>query len=68
MRQTKFRSAKELRDTLYQYCCVYNHHIPQRNLGHITPISPLKKSPSHAGEILDKILSGSRKGDTSSWH
>jgi len=42
VRQTKFRSAKELRDTLYQYCRVYNHHIPQRNLGHITPIEALK--------------------------
>ena len=34
--QTRFQSSMELRDTLYQYCRVYNHHIPQRNLGHIT--------------------------------
>jgi len=43
VRQTKFRSAKELRDTLYQYCRVYDHHIPLRNLAHITPIEVLKK-------------------------
>lgn len=42
VQQTRFLSARELRDTLYQYCRVYNHHIPQRNLGHITPIEALK--------------------------
>lgn len=40
--QTRFSSTKELRETLAQYCRLYNHHIPQKNLGHITPVQALK--------------------------
>ena len=41
--QARFKSSKDLRDTLYQYCRDCNHHIPQRNLGHVTPVEALKK-------------------------
>ena len=56
VRQTKFRSAKELRDTLYQYCRVYNHHILQRNLGHITPVEALKKWQKNHPHLFKKSV------------
>jgi hypothetical protein len=32
----------ELEHTLNEYVKVYNHHIPPRNLGHISPVQALK--------------------------
>jgi len=40
--QTTFSSSKQLKKTLLLYLRVYNHHIPQKNLGHITPVDALK--------------------------
>ena len=40
--QTRFASAAEMEQTLKNYLKVYNHHIPQRNLGHLSPIDALK--------------------------
>ena len=42
VRQTKFESSRQLKETLLQYLRIYNHHIPQKNLGHITPVEALK--------------------------
>ena len=38
---TRFRAAEHLNDTLQRYAALYNHHIPQRNLGHISPVQAL---------------------------
>jgi transposase-like protein len=43
IKQTRFSSADELMKTLMHYCRLYNNHIPQKNLGHLTPIQALKK-------------------------
>jgi transposase InsO family protein len=43
VKQTRFASASELETTLTRYLNVYNHHIPQRALNHLTPIQSLKK-------------------------
>ena len=43
VRQTKFESSRQLKETLLRYLRIYNHHIPQKNLGHITPVEALKK-------------------------
>jgi len=42
VRQTRFASAAELDATLNNYMFTYNHHIPQRALGHLSPIDALK--------------------------
>lgn len=34
------RSGEHLENTLQRYPALYNHHIPQRNLGHISPVKP----------------------------
>ncbi len=39
---TYFDSSKTLADTLTRYVRLYNHHIPQKALGHIAPIQALK--------------------------
>ena len=40
--QTRFKSASHLKDSLLKYNQLYNHHITQKLLGHITPIQALK--------------------------
>lgn len=42
VKQTRFASAAELESTLKHYLQVYNQHIPQRALGHQTPVDALK--------------------------
>ncbi|WP_026609610.1 integrase core domain-containing protein, partial [Methylocaldum szegediense] len=37
-----FDSTADLDTTLHRYVELYNHHIPQKALGHLTPIQALK--------------------------
>lgn len=54
--QTRFSSAADLKETLLNYCRLYNHHIPQKNLGHVTPIQALKKwQQTHPHLFLKKV-------------
>ncbi|ABA89433.1 transposase of ISPca3, IS481 family [Syntrophotalea carbinolica DSM 2380] len=65
---TRFDSAENLEQTLLRYGYLYNQHIPQRALGHKTPIQALKdwqkKKPklfrkqvrNHAGPDSYRIL------------
>jgi transposase InsO family protein len=39
--QTRFKSAAELEQTLKDYLLAYNHFIPQRAIGHRSPIDAL---------------------------
>jgi transposase InsO family protein len=39
----RFDSTADLETTLHRYVALYNHHIPQRALGHLTPVQALKK-------------------------
>ena len=39
----RFRSGEHLEDTLRRYVSLYNHHIPQRALGHISPVEALQQ-------------------------
>jgi len=39
----RFRSGEHLEDTLQRYAALYNHHIPQRNLGHVSPVQALMR-------------------------
>lgn len=39
---TRFDSSQSLAETLTRYTKVYNQHIPQRALGHVSPIQALK--------------------------
>ncbi len=43
IQQTRFESAQQLEETLIRYLDIYNSNIPQRNLGHVTPMEALSK-------------------------
>ena len=52
--QTRFHSAAELEQTLLNYAKTYNCRIPQRNLGHITPLNALKSWHAKAPHLFNK--------------
>lgn len=54
MKSTHFRSAEEMITTLERYNKVYNHHIVQRNLGHLTPVKAMKNWYKEKPEIFKK--------------
>jgi transposase InsO family protein len=39
----RFKSAEDLEATLLRYAWLYNHHLPQKALGHAPPIEAMKK-------------------------
>jgi transposase-like protein len=43
LKTTTFASARHLETTLQRYLHLYNQHIPQKNLGHVTPIAKLQE-------------------------
>ena len=43
LKTTTFASARHLETTLQRYLHLYNQHIPQKNLGHVTPLAKLKE-------------------------
>lgn len=52
--QYQFRSAEALAIGLSHYLQLYNHHIPQRALGHISPIQALKNWAEKEPERFNK--------------
>jgi len=54
--QTRFTSAVELKETLISYCKIYNNNIPQKNLGHIPPVSALKNWQKTDPDIFKKSV------------
>ncbi|TCW33318.1 integrase-like protein [Marichromatium gracile] len=51
---TRFDSALSLEQTFTRYVQVYNQHIPQKALGHITPIQALKEWAQKRPELFNK--------------
>lgn len=54
--QTRFTSSFQLKETLMRYLRIYNHHIPQKNLGHITPIEALKNWKEKRPDLFKKLV------------
>lgn len=54
VKSTYFRSAEEMIATLERYNKVYNHHIIQRNLEHMTPIKAMKVWQKKKPELFKK--------------
>jgi len=61
--QTRFPSSKGLKATLYRYVRLYNHQIPQKALGHITPVQALKKWQETKPELFTKTVYDLPGGD-----
>ena len=54
--QTRFTSSFQLKETLMRYLRIYNHHIPQKNLGHITPTEALKNWKEKRPDLFKKLV------------
>ena len=54
LKSTAFISARHLETTLQQYRHLYNHYIPQKNLGHVTPVDKLKEYYRVKPELFQK--------------
>jgi hypothetical protein len=54
IRQTRFVSALELETTWSHYFAIDNHSIPQRALGHLSPVQALKQWRIKQPELFDK--------------
>jgi hypothetical protein len=49
---TRFDLAQSLEDTLSRYVRLYNHQIPQRVLGHLSPVQALKEWQEKRPELF----------------
>ena len=54
VKSTHFACAQEMEATLKRYLTVYNHHLIQRNLGHLTPIQRMKQWQKEKPELFKK--------------
>lgn len=54
LRTHHFRSGEELEATLLRYVWLYNHHLPQKALGHVSPIEAMKRWQRSHPELFHK--------------
>ncbi len=53
---TRFDSAQSLEENLSRYVRLYNHHIPQRSLGHLSPVQALKDWQEKCPELFKRKM------------
>ena len=63
LRETQFFSFVQLEEALHQYEKLYNHHIPQKNIGHITPVEALKNWQQKRPELFNKTVYKQQRPD-----
>ena len=61
---TRFSSAEDLEQTMLRYGYLYNQHIPQRALGHKTPVQALKDWQKRKPELFHKQVRNHAGPDT----
>ena len=61
---TRFNSSEELEQTMQRYGYLYNQHIPQRALGHKTPVEALKVWQKTNPELFRKQVRNHAGPDT----
>lgn len=64
IRQPRFASALELETILSHYLAIYNHSIPQRALGHLSPVQALKQWRIKQAQLFDKRVYKQAELDT----
>ena len=64
LKTTRFDSSEELSMTLNRYMKIYNHHIPQKNIGHLTPIQKLKEWQNMKPDLFTKQVYDLAGSDT----
>lgn len=60
----RFVSGEDLEQTLLRYAALYNQSIPQRALGHITPVEALKKWYEKRPDLFNKRVYNHTGPDT----
>jgi transposase InsO family protein len=61
---THFISSEQLANKLDEYLKLYNHHIVQKNLGHVTPVAKLKEWQKTYPELFVKKAYNQSRPDT----
>ena len=64
LRSHHFNSAEDLEKTLHRFVWLYNQHLPQKALGHETPIQSLKKWKMKAPDLFVKNVRNHPGPDT----
>jgi transposase-like protein len=62
--QTKFTSSDHLKSKLKEYLMLYNHHIVQKNIGHVSPIAKLKEWQKTNPQLFVKKVYNQSRPDT----
>lgn len=64
IKQTRFHRAAELETTLNDYLQAYNHHIPQKALGFLSPVDSLKQWYEKQPDLFTKRIYKQTELDT----
>jgi hypothetical protein len=56
LKTTTFASDRHLETTLQRYLHLYNQHIPQKTLDHLTPIAKLQEHSRIKPKLFQKNL------------
>jgi transposase InsO family protein len=56
LKQTRFTCAAELESTLLAYVVIYNNHIPQKALKHLSPIQVMQNWQQNKPEIFTSLV------------
>jgi len=62
--QTQFTSSEHLKSKLKEYLMMYNHHIVQKNIGHVSPIAKLKEWQKTNPELFVKKVYNQSRPDS----
>ena len=64
LRSHNFNSAEDLGKTLHRFVWLYNHHLPQKALGHVAPVQALKAWKMKAPDLFVKNMRNHPGPDT----
>ena len=65
LRTHHFNNAEDLEKTLHRFVWLYNHHLPQKALGHVAPVQALKSWKMKVPDLLVKNVRNHPGPDTS---
>lgn len=64
LRTHHFNNAEDLEKTLHRFVWLYNHHLPQKALGHVAPVQALKSWKMKAPDLFVKNVCNHPGPDT----
>ena len=64
LRTHHFHSGEELEATILRYVWLYNHQLPQKALGHVSPIQAMKQWQRSHPELFNRRVTNQPGHDT----